>query len=112
MGGKPIGPQTLQLRDHGLRQKVLGGSWVVLSRVRSRVTILITSIRGRRTPLITAHEPPTSSRKLRENPMKLSVMAYMSRPGNGGMDPYSSPYIIPNHSPNNPFPHSLLSTRQ
>ena len=24
--------------------------------------------------------------------------------GNGGMDPYSSPYIIPNHSPHNPFP--------
>ena len=28
------------------------------------------------------------------------------------MDPYSSPYIIPNNSPHNPFPHSLLSTRQ
>ena len=25
--------------------------------------------------------------------------------GNGGMDPYSSPYIIPNDSPHNPFPH-------
>ena len=25
------------------------------------------------------------------------------------MDPYSSPYIIPNNSPHNPFPHSLLS---
>ena len=24
--------------------------------------------------------------------------------GNGGMDPYSSPYIIPNSSPHNPFP--------
>ena len=24
--------------------------------------------------------------------------------GNGGMDPYSSPYIIPNNSPHNPFP--------
>ena len=89
--------------ENKARQKVLGGSWVVLSRLRSRVTILITSIRGRITPLITAHEPPTSSRKLRENPMKLSVMTYMSRPGNGGMDPYS---------PNTPFPHSLLSTRQ
>ena len=50
--------------------------------------------------------------------------------GNGGMDPYSSPDIIPkmgewipivvqiewdripNNSPNNPFPHSLLSTRE
>ena len=32
--------------------------------------------------------------------------------GNGGMDPCSSPYIIPNNSPHNPFPHSLLRTRQ
>ena len=28
------------------------------------------------------------------------------------MDPYASPYIIPNNSPHNPFPHSLLRTRQ
>ena len=28
------------------------------------------------------------------------------------MYPYSSPYIIPNNSPHNPFPHSLLRTRQ
>ena len=28
------------------------------------------------------------------------------------MDPYSSPYIIPNNSHYNPFPHSLLSTRE
>ena len=28
------------------------------------------------------------------------------------MDPYSSPYIIPNSSPHNPFPHSLLRTRE
>ena len=33
--------------------------------------------------------------------------------GNGGMDPYSSPYkIIPNISPQHPCPHSLLSTRE
>ena len=32
--------------------------------------------------------------------------------GNGGVDPYTSPYIIPNNSPHNPFPHSLLSTRK
>ena len=30
----------------------------------------------------------------------------------GGMDPYSSPYIIPNASLHNPFPHSLPSTRE
>ena len=28
------------------------------------------------------------------------------------MDPYSSPYIIPKNSPQYPFPHSLLGTRQ
>ena len=28
------------------------------------------------------------------------------------MDAYSSPYIIPNNSLHNPFPHSLLRTRQ
>ena len=32
--------------------------------------------------------------------------------GNGGMDPHSSPYMIPKNSPPNPFPHSLLRTRQ
>ena len=32
--------------------------------------------------------------------------------GKGGMDPYGSPYIIPTSSPHNPFPHSLLRTRQ
>ena len=32
--------------------------------------------------------------------------------GNGGVDPYSRPYIISNNSPHTPFPHSLLSTRQ
>ena len=30
--------------------------------------------------------------------------------GNEGMDPHSSPYIIPNNSPHNPLPHSPLST--
>ena len=28
------------------------------------------------------------------------------------MDPHSSPYIIPNNRFHNPFPHSLLRTRQ
>ena len=32
--------------------------------------------------------------------------------GNGGMDPFSSPYITPNSSLPNPFPHSLLRTRR
>ena len=42
-------------------KELLGGSWVVTSRVISRVTILITHIRGLITPLITTHEPPSIS---------------------------------------------------
>ena len=41
-------------------QRLLGGSWVVISRVISRVTILITHIRGLITLLITTPEPPSS----------------------------------------------------
>ena len=40
---------------------LLGGSWVVISRVISSVTILITHIRGLITPLITTPEPPSAS---------------------------------------------------
>ena len=36
---------------------LLGGSWVVLSRLISRITI--TYIRGLITPVITSHEPPS-----------------------------------------------------
>ena len=42
---------------------VLGGSWVVVSRVISRVTILITHIRGLITPLRNIHAPPSSEGK-------------------------------------------------
>ena len=38
---------------------LLGDSWVVISRVISRVTILITHIRGLITLLITTPEPPS-----------------------------------------------------
>ena len=38
---------------------LLGGSWVVISRVISKVTIVVTHIRGLITVLITAHEPPS-----------------------------------------------------
>ena len=38
---------------------LLGGSWVVIIRVISRVTILMTHIRGLTTPLISTHEPPS-----------------------------------------------------
>ena len=39
--------------------KVLGGSWVAISGVISRVTIVVTQIMGLTTPLITTHEPPS-----------------------------------------------------
>ena len=41
---------------------ILGGLWVVISRVISRVTILITHIRGLRTPVITTHEPASRAK--------------------------------------------------
>ena len=47
--------------DSGRRasvQRVLGGSWVVISGLISRVTLTITQIKGLITPLITTHEPP------------------------------------------------------
>ena len=43
---------------------VLGGSGVVLSRVMSRATIVITHIRGLLTPLITTPEPPSKPQTL------------------------------------------------
>ena len=43
----------------GFQLFLLGGSWVVISGVISRVTILITHIRGLISPLITTHEPPS-----------------------------------------------------
>ena len=39
---------------------ILGGSWVVKSGVISRVTTVITHIRGLITPLITTNEPPST----------------------------------------------------
>ena len=46
---------------------VLGGSWVVISGVISRVSILIAHIRGLVTPLITTHEPPSNPIELPED---------------------------------------------
>ena len=40
-------------------QALLGGSWVVISGVISRVTLVLAHITGRITPLITTHEPPS-----------------------------------------------------
>ena len=39
---------------------LLGGSWLVISRVNSRVTVVVTDTRGLIPPLITTHEPPSS----------------------------------------------------
>ena len=38
---------------------LLGGSWIVISRAISRITMVITYIRGLITPLIATHEPPS-----------------------------------------------------
>ena len=39
---------------------LLGGSWAVINGVTTRVTMLITHIRGLITLLITTHEPPST----------------------------------------------------
>ena len=39
---------------------LLGGSWVVISRVISRTTMVITYIRGLIAPLRTTHDPPSN----------------------------------------------------
>ena len=51
--------QTSRPGPGSATKEVLGGSWVVISRVISRVTILITYIRGLITLLITTPEPPS-----------------------------------------------------
>ena len=43
-----------------LKRGLLGGSWVVISRVISRITMVITYIGGLIAPLITTHEPPST----------------------------------------------------
>ena len=45
---------------------ILGGSWVVISRVISRRTIVITHIGGLTTPLITTHEPLSRASESRD----------------------------------------------
>ena len=46
-------------QDYSRIWGLLGGSWVVISGVRSRVTIVITHIQGFVAPLKTTHEPPS-----------------------------------------------------
>ena len=52
--------ETLSPWHSALRSALLGGPWVVISGVISRVTILITHISGLITPLPTTHEPPST----------------------------------------------------
>ena len=56
LGGEPTRVPLSQIPESV--SKLLGGSWVLISRVISRVTILITHIRGLITLLITTPEPP------------------------------------------------------
>ena len=42
---------------------MLGGSWVVISGVTIKATIIIAHIRGLITPLITTHQPPSGVRE-------------------------------------------------
>ena len=56
--------------NHVTRSAILGGTWVVIiiSGVISKVTILITHIRGLITLLITTHGPPsTRAQQLQRN---------------------------------------------
>ena len=57
-----LGKRTLKPAVDGRVSGILGGSWAVITGV-SRVTILITPIRGLITLLITTHEPPSSYRQ-------------------------------------------------
>ena len=62
---KPIKPsQSISVaKPYGALDRtatLLGGSWVVISGVISRVTVLTTHIKGLITLLITTHEPPSS----------------------------------------------------
>ena len=58
LGFRASGPGTRIARMQALKGILLGGSWVVISGVISKVTVLITHIRGLISPLITRHEPP------------------------------------------------------
>ena len=58
LGGGGLGLKALFL------EALVGGSWVVISGAISRVTVVITHIRGLRTLLITTHEPPSIPRTI------------------------------------------------
>ena len=59
-GSSSLAEAGTSLTKEDRNRSVLGGSWVVISGVISRVTILITPNRGLITKLITTHEPRSS----------------------------------------------------
>ena len=65
---------------------LLGGSWVEKSGVISRVTIIITHIRGLITPLITTHEPPSRESMLQSRFSEVGCFFVVL--GNSGKNPW------------------------
>ena len=72
---------------------LLGGSWVVISGLISRVTVVITHIKGLITPLITTHEPPSTPAQA---PVTLEpqVPATRSHQAKKLLDPYGIPCLL------------------
>ena len=64
----------MQCRASPADDLLLGGPWVVISGVTSRVTILITHVRGLITLLVTTHEPPS---RVCRTACVSSTLAYM-----------------------------------
>ena len=61
----------------------LGGSWVVISGVISRVALGITHIRELITPFITAHEPP--SKRSRTGIPEMTLTGILDEPSHRAM---------------------------
>ena len=53
-----LDPQQVLVR--GIKERLLGGSWVVISRVTSPLIWIVTTVTLLVTPLITTHEPPST----------------------------------------------------
>ena len=67
---------------HPQKGSLLGASWIVISRVKTRIailTILITHIGGLIALLITTHEPPSSSRNRQRTVDEVSTLFWDDR---------------------------------
>ena len=62
-------------QSEGVWGALLGGSWIVINGLISRVTILISHIRGLITPPITTREPPSRGLRMSRLPEN-HVMAW------------------------------------